>query len=82
MFIYVFVLAGIRREFLRYRKLSYRLGLPQFTFVKKIHAMSFVFDFSHEIRFFVYQVKSTRKFFHALKSFPNFAFVCCHYKIT
>ena len=57
-------------------------GYAQLSFVKEIHAMYFVFDFSHEIRFFVYLVKSTRKFFHALKSFSNFAFVCCHYKIT
>ena len=28
------------------------------------------------------QVKSTQKFPHALKAFPNFSFVCFHWKIT
>ena len=28
------------------------------------------------------QVKSMRKFLHALKRFPNFSFVCFHWKIT
>ena len=28
------------------------------------------------------QIKSTRKFLHALKGFPNFSFVCFHWRIT
>ena len=28
------------------------------------------------------QVKSMLKFFHALKAFPNFSFVCFHWKLT
>ena len=59
------------------------------SFVKKIHAMSFIFNFSREILishiwqiFPISQVKSTRKFLHALKVFPNFSFVCFHWEIT
>ena len=58
-------------------------------FVKKILAMSFVFNFSREISishiwqiFSIRRVKSTRKFLHTLKGFPNFPFVCLHCKIT
>ena len=51
MFIYALVLAGIRREFPRYTKLNHKLELRRTYFVKKIRAMSLVFDFSCEVLF-------------------------------
>ena len=55
MFMYAFILSDIQREFPRYtkpviRELQTRIK-HDLVFVKKIHVMSFVFDFLREIVF-------------------------------